>query len=107
MKAWNVAGMEVEPHHPLVLDSAEEGRIVVIHLPGGESLQEHRVHERTWLFVCAGAVEIEDCDGEVVGGGAGLLAEFNPNESRTVRATEDARIVLLLSPWPGEGHPSE
>jgi hypothetical protein len=23
-----------------------------------------------------------------------------------VRATEDARLLLLLSPWPGVGHPS-
>jgi hypothetical protein len=23
-----------------------------------------------------------------------------------VRATKDARLILLLSPWPGQGHPS-
>jgi hypothetical protein len=23
-----------------------------------------------------------------------------------VTATDDARLVLILSPWPGEGHPS-
>jgi hypothetical protein len=23
-----------------------------------------------------------------------------------VRATTDARLILLLSPWPGDGHPS-
>jgi hypothetical protein len=23
-----------------------------------------------------------------------------------VRATSDARLILLLSPWPGDGHPS-
>lgn len=98
--------MDVAPHHPLVLDSADEGRVVLIELPAGESLQEHRVHERTWLLVASGAVEITERDGETIGGAAGLLAEFDPNEPRTVRAVEDARIVLLLSPWPGEGHPS-
>ncbi len=98
--------MEVEAHHPLVLDSSEEGRIIVIELPAGEELQEHRVHERAWLFVARGAIEIDDCEGETVGGGPGLVAEFSPNESRTVRATEGARLLLLLSPWPGEGHPS-
>jgi len=98
--------MEVEARHPLVLDSSEEGRLIVIELPAGEEMQEHRVHERAWLVVAKGAIEIDDADGETVGGGPGLVAEFNPNESRTVRATEDARILLLLSPWPGEGHPS-
>jgi quercetin dioxygenase-like cupin family protein len=106
MKAWSVADMEVEPHHPLVLDSEDEGRLIAIELPEGEELREHRVHERAWLVVARGAIEIDDADGETVGGGPGLVAEFNPNESRTVRATEDARIILLLSPWPGEGHPS-
>ena len=40
-------------------------------------------------------------------GGAGLLAVFDPNERREVRAADDARLFLLLSPWPGVGHPSQ
>jgi hypothetical protein len=44
---------------------------------------------------------------DLVSGGAGLLAQFAPNERHEVRATEDARLLLLLSPWPGEGHPSQ
>jgi len=107
MKAWSVADMDVEAHHPLILDSSEEGRLIVIELPAGEEMQEHRVHERAWLMVARGAVEIDDADGETLGGGPGLVAEFDPNESRTVRAIEDSRILLLLSPWPGKGHPSQ
>lgn len=99
--------MEVEAHHPLVLDSSEEGRLIVIELPAGEEMQKHRVHERAWLMVARGTIEIDDEDGETLGGGPGLVAEFNPNENRTVRAIDDARILLLLSPWPGEGHPSQ
>ena len=106
MKAWNIAEMDVEPHHPLVLHSEEEGRLIVIELPAGEEMQKHRVHERAWLIVATGAIEIDDSDGETLGGGPGLVAEFNPNEARTVRATTDSRILLVLSPWPGEGHPS-
>jgi hypothetical protein len=34
------------------------------------------------------------------------LAHFEPNERRTVRALSDARLVLVLAPWPGVGHPS-
>ena len=107
MKAWNVADMDIEPHHPRVLDSEDEGRIIVIHLPAGESMQAHQVHERAWLIVAAGAIEIDDSDGETLVGGTGLLAEFNPNERREIRATEDARLILILAPWPGKGHPSE
>lgn len=106
MKAWNVAEMEVEPHHPRVLDSENEGRVIVIELPAGETMQEHQVHERAWLMVASGSVEIDEAEGETVGGGAGFLAAFSPNERRRIRAREDTRLLLLLSPWPGEGHPS-
>jgi hypothetical protein len=41
-----------------------------------------------------------------VSGGAGLLSHFEPNERRTIQAVSDARLVLVLAPWPGEGHPS-
>ncbi len=82
MKAWNVAEMELERHHPRVLGSEDEGRVIVLHLPAGETMQEHQVHERAWLIVAAGAIEIDDADGETVGGGPGLLAEFDPNERR-------------------------
>jgi hypothetical protein len=31
---------------------------------------------------------------------------FDPNERHEVTAKSDARLLLVLSPWPGEGHPS-
>ena len=35
-----------------------------------------------------------------------MLALTEPNERHEVRAKSDARLVLVLAPWPGEGHPS-
>jgi redox-sensitive bicupin YhaK (pirin superfamily) len=107
METWDISSLDVEPHRPQVLASDDEGRVIAIHLPAGERLQEHQVHERAWLLVVGGRIEIEDSGGGSTSGGAGLLAAFDPNESREVRATEDARLLLLLSPWPGEGHPSQ
>ncbi len=106
MQTWDISSLGVRPHQPEVLASDEEGRVIVINLPAGERLQEHQVHERAWLVVADGAVEIDDADGDTVSGGPGLLAAFDPNERHEVRATEDARLLLLLSPWPGDGHPS-
>ena len=106
MQTWDISSLGVRPHQPEVLASDEEGRVIVINLPAGERLQEHQVHERAWLVVAAGAVEIDDADGDTVRGGPGLLAAFDPNERHEVRATEDTRLLLLLSPWPGDGHPS-
>ncbi len=107
MQTWDIASMAVEPHQPVVLASDGEGRAIAINLPAGEALNEHQVHERAWLVVTAGAVEIDDASGTTVSGGPGLLALFDPNERHKVRAIEDARILLVLAPWPGVGHPSE
>lgn len=106
MRTWDISTLDVEPHNPSVLGSEQEGRAIVIHLPAGERLQEHQVHERAWLVVVSGRIEVDGAGGEVASGGPGLLAEFDPKERHEVRATEDARLLLLLSPWPGEGHPS-
>jgi quercetin dioxygenase-like cupin family protein len=106
MRSWDLTKLDMEPHLPAVLDSEAEGRAILIELPAGERLQEHQVHERAWLVVVSGAVEIDDSDGEATTAGPGFLAAFDPNERHEIRAGEDARLLLLLSPWPGEGHPS-
>jgi quercetin dioxygenase-like cupin family protein len=90
-----------------VLQSDDEGRTIVIHLPAGEQLQEHQVHERAWIMVVDGAVEIEAAPGTTVEAGPGCLVLTEPNERHEVRATSDTRLVLVLAPWPGEGHPSQ
>lgn len=106
MQSWDIRSLDVKPHQPEVLASDGEGRVIAINLPAGERLQEHQVHERAWLVVAGGEIEIVDPDGGSLTGGAGLLAAFEPNERREVRATSDARLLLLLAPWPGAGHPS-
>ena len=108
MQSWDISNLNVEPHRPQVLTSDDEGRLVAINLPAGERLQEHQVHERAWLLVISGAVEVDDAGGgETITGGAGLVAGFDPNERHEVRATEDSLLLLALSPWPGVGHPSQ
>jgi quercetin dioxygenase-like cupin family protein len=105
MDTWDIGTLDVQPRHPEVLRSDDETRAIAINLPAGEALQEHQVHERAWLFVAEGEIEVEQ-GGETVTGGTGFLAHFEPNERHEVRAREDSRLILLLSPWPGDGHPS-
>ena len=107
MESWNLNELEVLPRQPEVLDSESEGRAIVINLPKGEQLQEHQVHERAWLLVVDGNVELNTPDGKWAAGGPGLLAIFDPSERHEVEAVEDSRILLVLSPWPGDGHPSQ
>ena len=68
MPHWDLRALDVESHHPEVLHSAGEGRTIVIQVPAGEMLQEHQVHERAWLVVIDGEVEIARGDEGVAGG---------------------------------------
>jgi len=105
VQTWDLNELDVQPHHPQVLDSEDEGRAIVINLPAGEQLQEHQVHERAWLLVTDGEIEVDDAGGDTVTGSGGMLFAFAPKERREVTAKSDARLLLLLAPWPGEGHP--
>ena len=105
MEHWDLRSLDVEAHKPRILHSARgEARSIAIHLPAGEELQEHEVHERAYLVVVDGEVEI-DADGGAVTGGPGFAAIFDPHERHEVRAAREARLLLVLAPWPGEGHP--
>jgi quercetin dioxygenase-like cupin family protein len=105
MESWDIRSLDLQPHHPQVLRSDDETRAIALRLPRGEELQEHQVHERAYLLVADGQIEISD-HGNSASGGPGFLSHFEPNERRTVRAITDARLVLVLAPWPGIGHPS-
>lgn len=102
MDSWDIASIDVEPHFPQVLRSDDSTRVIAINLPAGEQMQEHETHERAFLLVAAGAIELQN-GGETRTGGPGFLAHFEPHERREVRATEDTRLALLLAPWPAEG----
>jgi quercetin dioxygenase-like cupin family protein len=106
VQTWDTRTLAIEPHHPQVLRSDDEVRAIAIQLPAGEQLQEHQVHERAYLVVITGELTIER-GGQVVTGGPGTLVHFEPNERRAVTAGEDSRLLLILAPWPGVGHPSE
>lgn len=106
MERWDLRSLDVEPHRPEVLHSEGEGRSILISLPAGEALTEHQVHERAWLVVIEGEVELGS-EREPASAATGGLAIFDPNERHEVRATSDARLLLLLAPWPGKGHPSQ
>ena len=105
MKTWELGKLNLRPHAPQILSSTDDARAIAIEIPGGESMQDHQVHERAWVAVVEGEVEITTAAGEQVVGGTGLLVEFDPRERHAVHARSRARILLLLTPWPGDGHP--
>jgi quercetin dioxygenase-like cupin family protein len=105
MKSWDLRTVNAEPHEPQILSTAEDARVILLRLPAGEQLQEHEVHEHARVVVIDGEVEVTTPDGERVSARSGYMIEFVPGERRTVAARADARLLLLLTPWPGDGHP--
>ena len=69
----------------------------------GQALGDHQVHERSWIVVLDGTVRIAS-GGESVDAGAGFLAWLEAGERRSISTDDGARILLLLAPWPGQGH---
>jgi quercetin dioxygenase-like cupin family protein len=101
MEHWDLRTVDVEPHQPKILHSARgEARSILINLPAGEELQDHQVHERAYVVVIDGEVELGGQRG-----GAGSAAVFDPNERHAAKAVSDARLLIVLAPWPGNGHP--
>jgi quercetin dioxygenase-like cupin family protein len=88
---------------PVVLHSENEARAVLIGLQAGQELGDHEVKERAWIVVLEGDVEIGS-RGETTTAGPRTLVTFAPGERRAVRSLGGARILLVLAPWPGEGH---
>lgn len=104
MNSWDLKALALEPRLPEILSSSDAARAIALDLAAGETLAEHEVHERAWILVIDGAIEVTTDAGERTTGSGGLLIELAPGERHEVRATSDARILLLLTPWPGHGH---
>jgi quercetin dioxygenase-like cupin family protein len=105
MQNWDLKEIGVEPHQPQILASGDDARTILLRLPAAEELQEHEVHERARIVVIEGEVEVSMPSGESVSAGSGHLLEFEPGERHTVTARSESRLLLILSPWPGDGHP--
>jgi quercetin dioxygenase-like cupin family protein len=91
---------------PRVLFSSPECRVVVVDLANGEEIGDHRVRERAVVEVITGRVVIES-SGETAECDAGTLVTFDPGEEHRVHARADARLLLVLAPWPAAGHYTE
>ena len=99
--------MEVEApagtRDPLVLHSGNEARAVLMVLNPGQEMGDHQVKENAWVTVLDGVVRVS-AGGESIDAGPGTLFRFDPDERHSLASDEGARVLLLLAPWPGEGH---
>ena len=105
VQSWNL--MEIEApsgtRDPVVIHSGNEARAVVIVLTPGQRLGDHQVKENAWITVLDGAARVS-AGAETVQATPGMLLRFDPDERHSLESDQGARILLLLAPWPGEGH---
>jgi quercetin dioxygenase-like cupin family protein len=105
LRSWDLKTVRAEPHEPEILSTGDDARAILLSIPAGEELREHEVHENARIVVIEGELDVTTPGGEAVSATAGHMLEFVPGERHTVAARADARILLLLTPWPGDGHP--
>jgi quercetin dioxygenase-like cupin family protein len=105
VQSWDLRSIETPggSRSPVVLFSRSEARAVLIGLDPGQELGDHQVRESAFLVVVDGAVRLEGAGGSVEARD-GTLVALEANERRTVLSPGGARVLLVLAPWPGEGH---
>jgi quercetin dioxygenase-like cupin family protein len=105
VQSWNLLDIDTPggSRSPVVLRSDPGARAVLIALQPGQALGDHQVKEGALIAIVDGTVRVES-GGETVDGGVGFLFSFDPDERRSISTESGARLVMVFSPWPGEGH---
>ncbi|MFL5919407.1 MAG: cupin domain-containing protein [Gaiellaceae bacterium] len=105
MQSWNLREIEMPggSRSPVVLRSDAGARAVLVALEPGQALGDHQVKEGALVAVVDGRVRVQAGD-ETVEGDTGCFFSFAPDERRSISSETGARILLVFSPWPGEGH---
>ena len=78
-------------------------RAVLIAIEPGQALGDHQVKENAWVVIVDGVVQVAAGD-EAVELGPGGLLRFEPGERHSLSSADGARILIVLTPWPGAGH---
>jgi len=105
VQSWDLSAIETlgGSRSPVVLFSDEHARAVLIGLEPGQELGEHEVKEHAFVVVLDGEVQVES-EGRAVDAGAGTLLSFEREQRHALSSSGGARLLLVLAPWPGEGH---
>ena len=105
MQRWDLLEIDAPDgtRDPVVLHSDNGARAVLIRLDPGQELGDHEVKENAWIAVVDGQVRVGAGEESTLAG-PGTLFRFDPEERHSVASDGGARILLLLAPWPGEGH---
>jgi quercetin dioxygenase-like cupin family protein len=105
MQHWDLLAVDASrgTRDPYVVHQDDGARAVLVVLMPGQSLGEHQVKENAWVAVVEGAVQVT-AGLEQLELHQGGLMRFEPGERHSLSSADGARILMVLTPWPGEGH---
>src|ERR671935_1946293 len=91
MRHWNLREIDTPggSRSPVVLDSDEAARAILIGLEPGQELGDHQVKEHAFVLVVDGSVQV-DSGGERIEAQPGTLLTFEPDERRAVSSAAGA-----------------
>jgi quercetin dioxygenase-like cupin family protein len=106
MQRWDLLELDAPAgtRDPIVLHSDDGARAVLVVLTPGQSLGDHQVRENAWVVVLEGTVYFSSGDDPPLVAASGTLARFEAGERHALTSPDGARVLLVLAPWPGEGH---
>jgi quercetin dioxygenase-like cupin family protein len=105
MQFWDLLAIDASrgTRDPYVVHQDDGARAVLVVLTPGQALGEHQVKENAWVAVMEGAVQVTAGE-EAIELSQGGLMRFEPGERHSVSSAAGARILMVLTPWPGAGH---
>jgi quercetin dioxygenase-like cupin family protein len=105
MQHWDLLAIDASrgTRDPYVVHQDEGARAVLIVLTPGQELGEHQVKENAWIVIVEGEVQVV-AGAEEIELSAGGMMRFEPGERHSLGSTDGARLLIVLTPWPGEGH---
>ncbi|HEY3920516.1 MAG TPA: cupin domain-containing protein [Gaiellaceae bacterium] len=105
MQHWDLRAIDAPrgTRDPVVVHQDEGARAVLVSIDAGQSLGDHQVKENAWVVVVDGNVQV-GAGSQQVELGPGGLVRFEPGERHSLSSVDGARVLLVLTPWPGAGH---
>lgn len=91
MESWDIPSLDLEPRLPEILSSTPEARAIAFNLRTGEGLSDHEVHERAWVVVLSGEVEVNSATGD-------CCCSSPPGLAPAIPARDDVASEALRAP---------
>jgi quercetin dioxygenase-like cupin family protein len=105
MELWDLTDPALRGvRDPQVLIADDGARAILIAFEAGQALDEHETRENAWGMVIEGELLVTDSNGKEQRLETGGFVRWTAGERRSLAALTEARLLLILTPWPAKDH---